>query len=132
MANSKQISAKAVGKKLNLVINDEKYTRAFDSKDEMAPILEKVKEYNEKQSAAKEKAIIKLMTVDAEAKKEVVAEAKAVKAKKAAVKPVEAVEEVKSAAQITSDALAELIAQGYNVTLSQNAPKVGTRRTGEY
>ena len=65
---SKQIIGKSVGKNVILIIEDVKHSRAFATKEERAEVLEKVKAYNEKNSAAKLKELKSIMDTDAVAK----------------------------------------------------------------
>lgn len=135
---SKQITAKSVGKNVILIIEDVKYSRAFATKEERTAILDKVKAYNAKNSAAKLKELIKDMNADVEAKTE---EVKAVKEKKASkvkdgskppktVKPAAA--EAIVPAQSIEAAVMFLLDKGYSVQKIQEKPTVGARRTGEW
>lgn len=129
-----EIQAKQVGKNVIVVIGEKKYSRAFDTKELRADILNMVKEFNTKNTVTLKKQIIATMEETKELRDKIVADAKA-KAKtkeksgkaikpKAVEKavPVDAIEEAKKL----------LTAQGYNVTKEQPKPTYGGRRTGEY
>ena len=129
-----EIQAKQVGKNVIVIIGEKKYSRAFDTKELRADILNMVKEFNTKNTVTLKKQIIATMEETKELRDKIVADAKSKakskekngktvkpKAVKKAV-PVDAIEEAKKL----------LVAQGYNVTKEQPKPTYGARRTGEY
>lgn len=129
---SKQIIGKSVGKNVILIIEDVKHSRAFATKEERTAILDKVKAYNEKNSAAKLKELKSIMDTDVVAKVE---EVKAIKEKKVAknkptAKPKEA--DVVIPEQSIEASIMFLLEKGYSVQKTQPKPVVGARRPGEH
>lgn len=129
---SKQIIGKSVGKNVILIIEDVKHSRAFATKEERTAILDKVKAYNEKNSAAKLKELKSIMDTDVVAKVE---EVKAIKEKKTAkskptAKPKEA--DVVIPEQSIEASIMFLLEKGYSVQKTQEKAVVGARRTGEW
>lgn len=130
MAKS-EISAKQVGKNVILVIDGEKHSRAFNTKEERVEVLEKVKAYNSKNTVKAKKELISLMTVLKEEKKKEVKKAK-VKEEKRKVTKAKPVEAEKLTNEDAIEAAKKLLeAQGYDVNKKQK-PQTGRRYKGEY
>lgn len=135
---SKKIIGKSVGKNVILIIEDVKHSRAFATKEERTEVLDKVKAYNEKNSAAKLKELKSIMDADAVAKVE---EVKEVKEKKVAKKEAgnKPVKEAKPKAaetvipeQSIEAAVMFLLEKGYSVQKTQEKPQVSAPKRGEW
>lgn len=125
-AASKEISFKSVGRNVILVIDNQKFTKAFKEKVERDNLKSLVEGYNKRNSLKKEKEIINIMLaekVTAKERKEEVQKASPKKAKKPTTtkKPVNKMTEKE----------AKLMLEKAGYTVAKVAPK-SRRRGGEY
>ena len=137
---SKQIIGKSVGKNVILIIEDVKHSRAFATKEERTAILDKVKAYNEKNSAAKLKELKSIMDTDVVAKVEEVKKITKKKADKIAgvvgslpgkeEKPV--VAKVVVPEQTIEASIMFLLEKGYSVQKTQPEPVKSAPKRGEW
>ena len=138
---SKQIIGKSVGKNVILIIEDVKHSRAFATKEERTAILDKVKAYNEKNSAAKLKELKSIMDTDVVAKVEEFKKVAKKKADKIAgvvaslkpekeAKPKEA--DVVIPEQSIEASIMFLLEKGYSVQKTQEKPQVSAPKRGEW
>lgn len=118
----KEISAKAVGRNVILIIDGQKHSKAFPDKTKREEILEKVEAYNKRNSIRKEKEIIELML-------------KETKKGKRTPKKQEKIEETKNkkSSKTELEKAKELLEKdGYTVSKQTKTAPAPRRRSGEY
>lgn len=119
-----QISGKAVGRNVILVIDGEKHSKAFPEKDDREKVLALVDVYNKKPTKKGMNTVLELMLKDGSPKDKIEAKVEEVKksAKKAPPK------EVKAKAMTIEEAKKMLEKDGYTVTKKQPSTHRGRNR----